>query len=469
MGKAKKHSRGIRAIERDEFGYPRGTDSEMDEEEAPVRKRSRFSLNGGGDRYGVPKEVLSLSNMLRSEREHLVHRLSMELEQVRELSKRIACISSDRVMLSPYSDPHSCSDGGSRRVVTQGKKRRPLRNDKVLSKKVSSSGRLDVPRGSTVASLMKECQTLLDRLWSHKLGFPFRIPVDPVLLNIPDYFTVVKHPMDLGTIRSRLRNGEYSSPLDFAEDVRLTFSNSMAYNPPGNQYHKMARDLNTYFETRWKTIEKKIPVMEPPVMSLTSSASLESEVPYNVAPPRRNTAVVNESKLRVEPAKVVMTDDEKKKLSQDLDSLEEDFPQNIIDLLKEQIGNDDLSGEVEVEIDIETLSDETLFMVRKLLDDYLKDKKKSQEKSEHCEMEIAHHSGFSNSTLQPSKGDLLIDEDVDIIGGNDPPVSSHPPQKIEKDAACGNNECSSASSSSRESGSSSSGSCLCEPSFISLE
>ncbi|KAG5382137.1 hypothetical protein IGI04_033607 [Brassica rapa subsp. trilocularis] len=460
MGKARKHSRGMQAVERDDFGYPRGTDSEM-EEEAPVRKRSRFSLNGG-DRFGVPKEVLSLSNMLRSEREHLVHRLRMELEQVRELRRKVECFSSDRVMLSPYSDLHSCSDG-SRRMPTQGKKRRPLRNDKQRSKKGPTSARLDVTTGSTVASLMKECQTLVDRLWSHKLGFPFRIPVDPVLLNIPDYFTVIKHPMDLGTIRSRLRNGEYSSPLDFAADVRLTFSNSMAYNPPGNQYHKMARDLSTYFESRWKTIEKKIPVMEPPVTYLTSSASLESEVPYNVPPPRKNTASVNESKLRVEPAKLVMTDDEKKKLSQDLDALEE-FPQNIVDLLKEQIGNDDLSGEVEIEIDIETLSDETLFMVRKLLDDYLKDRKKSQEKSEHCEMEIAHDSGFSNSTLQPSKGDLLIDEDVDIIGGNDPPVSSHPPHKIEKDDACRNNECSSSSSSSRESGSSSSDSDSCSSS-----
>ncbi|XP_013611061.1 PREDICTED: transcription factor GTE10-like isoform X1 [Brassica oleracea var. oleracea] len=460
MGKARKHSRGMQAVERDDFGYPRGTDSEM-EEEAPVRKRSRFSLNGG-DRFGVPKEVLSLSNMLRSEREHLVHKLRMELEQVRELRRKVECFSSDKVMLSPYSDLHSCSDG-SRRMPTQGKKRRPLRNDKQRSKKGPASARLDVTTSSTVASLMKECQTLVDRLWSHKLGFPFRIPVDPVLLNIPDYFIVIKHPMDLGTIRSRLRNGEYSSPLDFAADVRLTFSNSMAYNPPGNQYHKMARDLSTYFESRWKTIEKKIPVMEPPVTYLTSSASLESEVPYNVAPPRKNTASVNESKLRVEPAKLVMTDDEKKKLSQDLDALEE-FPQNIVDLLKEQIGNDDLSGEVEIEIDIETLSDETLFMVRKLLDDYLKDRKKSQEKSEHCEMEIAHDSGFSNSTLQPSKGDMLIDEDVDIIGGNDPPVSSHPPHKIDKDAACRNNERSSSSSSSRDSGSSSSDSDSCSSS-----
>ncbi|ESQ31575.1 hypothetical protein EUTSA_v10003590mg [Eutrema salsugineum] len=476
MGKARKHLRGKSSgfapdymqavetmIEPDEFGYPHGIDSEI--EEAPALKRSRFSLNG--DSYGVPKEVLSFSKMSRSERKNLVHKLKMELEQVRDLRKRIACISSDTVLLSPYGDIRSYSDGSKRPpqenfatfVGTQGKKRCPVRNDKQRTKKGpsrhSESARLDVATSSTVASVMKECQTLLDRVWSHKLGFAFRNPVDPVLLNIPDYFTVIKHPMDLGTIRSRLRNDEYSSPLDFAADVRLTFSNSIAYNPPGNQYHKMARDLSAYFESRWKAIEKKIPVTEPPVMPLASSASLEAEIPYKVAPPRKKAAAVNESKLRVEPAKLVMTDGEKKQLSRDLEALEEEFPQNIVDLLREQSGIDGQSGEVEIEIDIDTLSDEILFMVRKLLDDYLREKKKSQEKSEPCEMEIVHDSGFSNSSLQPSKGDLLIDEDVDIVGGNDPPVSSHPPLQIEKDAACRNNECSSLSSSSSESGSSS--------------
>ena len=82
---------------------------------------------------------------------------------------------------------------------------------------------------------------------------------------------------------------------------------------------------------------------------------------------------------------------------------------------------------------------------------------------------IVEYDLFQSSDVFLITGDLLIDEDVDIIGGNDPPVSSHPPHKIEKDDACRNNECSSSSSSSRESGSSSSGSCLCEPSFISLD
>lgn len=46
---------------------------------------------------------------------------------------------------------------------------------------------------------------------------------------------------------------------------------------------------------------------------------------------------------------------------------------------------------------------------------------------------------------------------MDIVGGNDPPVTDIPPVAIEKDAANRNSKCSSSSSSSSESGSSSSG------------
>lgn len=55
----------------------------------------------------------------------------------------------------------------------------------------------------------------------------------------------------------------------------------------------------------------------------------------------------------------------------------------------------------------------------------------------------------------------MVDEDVDIVGGNDAPMSSFPPVEIEKDAGHRNSKCSSSSSSSSESGSSSSGSCFC--------
>ena len=47
---------------------------------------------------------------------------------------------------------------------------------------------------------------------------------------IPDYFLVVKHPMDLGTIGNKLRRGVYLTSDEFAADARLVLSNCRLYN-----------------------------------------------------------------------------------------------------------------------------------------------------------------------------------------------------------------------------------------------
>ncbi|KAK4794716.1 hypothetical protein SAY86_012710 [Trapa natans] len=41
-----------------------------------------------------------------------------------------------------------------------------------------------------------------------------------------DYFTIIKHPMDLGTVQARLNKNRCKSPREFSEDVRLTFCNA---------------------------------------------------------------------------------------------------------------------------------------------------------------------------------------------------------------------------------------------------
>ena len=59
---------------------------------------------------------------------------------------------------------------------------------------------------------------------------PFRSPVDPQALGIPDYFEIVKRPMDLGTIRNNLMSGKYSDPWQYVDDVWLMFDNAWLYN-----------------------------------------------------------------------------------------------------------------------------------------------------------------------------------------------------------------------------------------------
>ncbi|PPD95535.1 hypothetical protein GOBAR_DD07428 [Gossypium barbadense] len=146
-----------------------------------------------------------------------------------------------------------------------------------------------------------------------------------------------------------------------------------------------------------------------------------------------------------------MTDREKHDLSTELEFLLGELPENIVDFLKEQSSSDGQMGEDEIEIDIDTLSHETLYKLHKLLDDYLLKKQKNQAKAESCEMELLNESGFSNSSMQPCKGNDQVDEVVDIVG------SSYPPVAIEKRLTYRNSRCSSSSGSSGESGSSSSG------------
>lgn len=106
-------------------------------------------------------------------------------------------------------------------------------------------------------NMTSQCTTILKKLMTHPAGWVFNQPVDPVALKIPDYFSIITRPMDLGTIKSRLEKNMYSGIEEFAADVRLTFSNAMLYNPPDNSVHKMAVELKNIFETRWNASGEK--------------------------------------------------------------------------------------------------------------------------------------------------------------------------------------------------------------------
>ncbi|KAA8519580.1 hypothetical protein F0562_013796 [Nyssa sinensis] len=106
-------------------------------------------------------------------------------------------------------------------------------------------------------SVTQQCSSILKKLITHPAGWVFNKPVDPVQLNIPDYFSIISEPMDLGTIKTKLEDNVYFSVEEFAADVRLTFSNAMQYNPPGNDVHHMAKELDKIFNTRWKCLETK--------------------------------------------------------------------------------------------------------------------------------------------------------------------------------------------------------------------
>ncbi|KAK1375455.1 Transcription factor GTE12 [Heracleum sosnowskyi] len=107
-------------------------------------------------------------------------------------------------------------------------------------------------------NLKRHCGSILEALIKHPASLGFSEPVDPIKLNIPDYFSVVSCPMDLGTVGAKLQDSKYFSIEEFKDDIRLTFSNAMLYNPSDNIFNRNAKKLDSIFSTKWKSLDARL-------------------------------------------------------------------------------------------------------------------------------------------------------------------------------------------------------------------
>ena len=108
------------------------------------------------------------------------------------------------------------------------------------------------------AKLKQKCLEVLKGLQTHQHGWVFNVPVDPVELGLPDYFDVIKNPMDLGSIQKKLEKNEYHAIKDFQSNVNLSFDNAMTYNEQGSVVYDMAKELKTKFEVDYKKLVQQL-------------------------------------------------------------------------------------------------------------------------------------------------------------------------------------------------------------------
>ena len=76
----------------------------------------------------------------------------------------------------------------------------------------------------------RQAKKLMNLLWKIKESELFHKPVDPIELGIPDYFSIIKKPMDFSTIKKKLNNLVYTNFKEFVDDIELTFKNCYLYN-----------------------------------------------------------------------------------------------------------------------------------------------------------------------------------------------------------------------------------------------
>ncbi|KAL0320625.1 UNVERIFIED_CONTAM: Transcription factor GTE4 [Sesamum radiatum] len=288
--------------------------------------------------------------------------------------------------------------------------------------------------------VFKSCSSLLQRLMKHKYGWVFNEPVNAKALGLVDYHDIIKHPMDLGTIKTRLSQNWYKSPRDFAEDVRLVFHNAMTYNPKGQDVHIMAEQLLQIFEERWAIIETEcnpywkyqmhqdgglstptsrkappqshftpasVPLSSPLVPGFISAAT---QVPGSAVPlyapaapqirtydrPEPMTSFAVDPKIHrphvgrtplpkkpkaKDPNKRDMTYEEKQRLSTNLQGLPSEKLDAIVQIIKKR--NTALSQhDDEIEVDIDSVDPETLWELDRFVTNYKKSLSKNKRKAE---------------------------------------------------------------------------------------
>ncbi|XP_022258103.1 bromodomain adjacent to zinc finger domain protein 2B-like, partial [Limulus polyphemus] len=91
--------------------------------------------------------------------------------------------------------------------------------------------------------------TVLDELDKHEDSWPFLFPVNTK--HFSTYKRIIKNPMDLSTIRSKLEGGIYKTKESFVDDVRTIFDNCETFNEDQSPVGKAGHILRLYFERRW--------------------------------------------------------------------------------------------------------------------------------------------------------------------------------------------------------------------------
>ncbi|XP_076845383.1 protein polybromo-1 isoform X5 [Brachyhypopomus gauderio] len=125
----------------------------------------------------------------------------------------------------------------------------------------------DNPGGSTedepASSLREVLEQLLDTVLTyteHGRLISELFQRLPSKIQYPDYYAIIKDPIDLKTIAQRIQIGYYKSVNHMAKDIDLLVRNAKTYNEPGSQVFKDANNIKKIFAQRKTELEHTEPV-----------------------------------------------------------------------------------------------------------------------------------------------------------------------------------------------------------------
>ncbi|XP_015725901.1 bromodomain testis-specific protein isoform X2 [Coturnix japonica] len=115
-------------------------------------------------------------------------------------------------------------------------------------------------------------RVVMKAMWRHNFSWPFHQPVDAAALNLPDYYSIIKKPMDLGTIKKRLEHNYYTKAAECIDDFKTMFLNCYIYNKAGDDIVFMAQELE-------KVFTQKIAQMPPEEILIPDKGKRKEKLP----------------------------------------------------------------------------------------------------------------------------------------------------------------------------------------------
>ena len=109
---------------------------------------------------------------------------------------------------------------------------------------------MDKPRGQLYICLKK----IIAEASANSASWPFMLPV----AGVPDYYTVIKEPMDLKTLDDLVEKEVYKTIDEFATDLQKIFANCRAYNEDQSQYVKCANKLEKFCNEKIYRLRKEM-------------------------------------------------------------------------------------------------------------------------------------------------------------------------------------------------------------------
>lgn len=138
--------------------------------------------------------------------------------------------------------------GGARRSSTIGTGSRRGRRESTTTNLVGDETASDVERERERAAQAaqqrkneKVLMMLLNEVSNHTHGNLFHAPIRES--DAPDYYALVRRPMDLKTIKARIKDGRIATATQLRRALSQMFANSLIYNRPGTEVHRMAMEM----------------------------------------------------------------------------------------------------------------------------------------------------------------------------------------------------------------------------------